>query len=177
MPALSSLFFEFSLHKLFVVSTERAYGASSFSDMLKLSNTLPPLWVIQSLLHSLQAVNQPPVPHLKKNQGPSGCESLRYSQSISFLTSCQQLTQMTTLWFLEHFSLDSIHFCLSFHPSNLSRLFFLMLLSYQKQVGSLKLLLIISVTSNFYSLKHSEEIKTLTYELYTLPGKYPHCLT
>lgn len=98
-------------------------------------------------------------------------------QSLYFLTSCQQRTQLTTLWFVEHLSLDSIHFLLSFHPSILSRLFFLILLPYQKQIGLLKLLLITSVTSNFYALKHSEEIKTLIYELYTLPGKYPHCST
>lgn len=48
-------------------------------------------------------------------------------QFLYFLTSCQQLTQRTMLWFLEHFPPDSIHFLLSFYPSILSRLFFLIL--------------------------------------------------
>lgn len=67
---------------------------------------------------------------LKRTKDHLVVNLLGIPQSISFLTSCQQLTQLTTLWFLEHFSLDSIRFCLSFHPSNLSRLFLLMLLSY-----------------------------------------------
>lgn len=66
----------------------------------------------------LKAVNQPPVPHLKKNQGPFGCESHRYSSVFIFSDFLSQLTQRTTLRFL--FDLpDSIHFLLSFNSLSL----------------------------------------------------------
>lgn len=117
LPALSSLFFEFSLHQLHHGQHwKRAYEASS---LLTCSNcpihflpyeSFSHFFTPWKLLISLQFLT------LKRTKDHLVVNLIGIPQFLYFLTSCQPSPSGPQLWFLEHFPPDSIHFLLSFYP-------------------------------------------------------------